>query len=174
MRTTNLLRTVAFTLATCGMLFPQYQAVAADAALPTPVKSAPAVLDVALDAEGKLNGQVVNPEGVPIADASVMLHRDAKEVALAKTNEAGYFTVANLRGGNYQLTSGETGGVYRVWTADSAPPAARSGVLIVQGQNIARGQNGGGGVNRGTLVMLGIVGAIVTAGVVTQENGSGS
>ena len=172
MRTRNLLKSIAFTLATCGMLVPQYAALAADVA-PRSAASAPAVSDVALSGDGKLLGQVVNPDGVPVADATVVLHRDATEVASAKTNEAGYFAVSNLRGGNYQLTSGETGGVYRVWTADSAPPAARSGVLLVRGQNVARGQNGGG-ISRGTMVMLGVTGAIVTAGVITQENGSGS
>ena len=169
MKIMQLLRTFAVMLAGVGTLGQQCQLLAAETNLEA--AAAPAVRDVALDAQGKLHGQVVNSQGAPLAGADVVFHRGSEEVALTRTDKNGQFSVSGVQGGRYQLTAAHGGGAYRVWTADAAPPAASRNVLIVSDSQTVRGQSG---TNRGGLVVLGIAGAIVTAGVLTQNNDSGS
>lgn len=110
------------------------------AAAAPPQSPLPPVTDVALRGGGVLLGQVVQPEGSPVANLPVSLVRDGKQLAPASTNKAGYFAFSGLKMGTYQVVTPTDVGTYRVWTAETAPPGAQPGVLIVNGQGTVRGQ----------------------------------
>jgi hypothetical protein len=136
-----------------------------------PASPAASILDVALAQSGSLRGQVVNTQGAPLVGTAVSVQSGGREVASTTTNQRGEFAVNNLRGGNYTIAAADSSGVYRVWTASAAPPAAKPGVLLVSGRQIARGQNGGFPSGAG-LIVLGTAAGIVTAGVVANNDSS--
>jgi len=182
MKTSKRIRWAAWTLASAGLLVPQATLQAAGptemAANPAAVGAA-AVGDVALSAGGVLRGQVLNPQGAPIAGTAVTVLASGREVASVQTDARGNFAVEGLRGGSYTVVAGHGGGLYRLWTENSAPPQASSGVLIVSGQSVQRGQSGGGGFFRpATWGVLVLAGGIAAGGLISQanssENGSGS
>lgn len=102
--------------------------------------------DVALLDGGVLVGQVVDPHGIAAAGAPVALRYQNRDVAVAQTEAKGYFAVKGLRAGVYQVASGQGHGIYRLWAPGTAPPTAHRGILIVRGDQLARGQFGGGGM----------------------------
>jgi hypothetical protein len=60
-----------------------------------------------------------------------------------------------------------------VWTANAAPPSAKPGVLLISGRQVTVGQNAGF-TGRTGLMVLGTAAAIVTAGVVSNDDESSS
>jgi hypothetical protein len=64
--------------------------------------------------------------------------KDGKVIATAMTDTNGEFAVAGVIPGVYQIESPHAGGVYRVWAQRTAPPAAKSGVLMVGDTNVVR------------------------------------
>lgn len=105
----------------------------------SPVAAAP-IADVALASGGVFSGKVVNAQGAPLAEKMVSVRQAGQEVASTKTDQQGAFTVEGLNGGLYQVVS--EGGVvsYRLWAANTAPPAANQAALIVTGDDIVNGQ----------------------------------
>jgi hypothetical protein len=135
----NLLMKLAAAMLTC---LPAC-CLAADAAQPTdPAQSIPEVQDVALARGGLLNGQVVDAKGAAMKAVPVSVWFENQQVAATVTNENGQFSVNGLRGGVHQVTAAQGSGVYRLWTAEAAPPTAKAGNVVVPGQTIVRGQNG--------------------------------
>jgi hypothetical protein len=100
--------------------------------------------DVALAEGGVLTGQVVNTAGKPQAMAPVSLSTGGKEIARATTDAKGQFRVASLKGGVYQVATNGNQGVYRFWAPRTAPPSSLSGLNMVSGDQVVRGQMGGG------------------------------
>ena len=101
---------------------------------------APTVQDVALGTDGYLEGVVIDRQGAPVSKALVSVTQGQNEIARTTTTAKGHFRVPALRGGVYQISSSETTGVYRLWSQDSAPPAARQIATVVADQPITRGQ----------------------------------
>jgi hypothetical protein len=81
----------------------------------------------------------VDPQGAGLAGQRVTLVQGDRPVAVADTNDGGYFA---LRAGTGMYAITVAGGMHfcRVWNASVAPPAARQGVLIVVGGPTVRGQ----------------------------------
>ncbi len=150
MRFMKVLGGAGLALASWGIAVPV--ATAADRAEParpaaTTSTARPAIVDVALDAQGNLSGKVLNAQGKAVDGASVIVRQGTREVARAETSAAGEFQVAGLRGGVYQIGTDKQAGTFRVWTKKAAPPSARETALVVskpQGQ-VVRGQVLGGG-----------------------------
>lgn len=122
-------------VATLGLCLPQ--PLVAGSSAPTTV-----AIDIALQKDGLLVGQVVDPLGNPVAGAQVTLTAQGKRLAAMKSTPEGYFAFKGLRGGVYQVVTEEGHGVYRVWSPGTAPPAAKKVVLLVSGDNVVRGQEG--------------------------------
>jgi hypothetical protein len=99
------------------------------------------VSDVALGPDGLLRGQVVNSQGLGVAGVTVALWQQGSEVASGITGERGQFALAVSRGGIYQVVAAEGQAICRVWSPQAAPPSAASGVLIVAGTLVVRGQS---------------------------------
>jgi hypothetical protein len=167
MRRRKIFRYAAVGIAGLGLTLP----LPASAAHPAPLAPArktsqsSTATDVALQAGGLLRGQIVDAQGSPMANAAVSLQFEGRAVAAARTTPQGYFAVSGLRGGTFQVTAAGGSGVYRLWVENSAPPAASASLLIVAGSDAARGQDPSWGSGP-SLVMLGVMGGIVTSGVI--------
>jgi hypothetical protein len=176
MKQIKLFNVVAATLASVGMLASQSVALAAGpqiAANPPSRGASQQMTDVALGSGGTLRGQLVSVNGAPMANAEVVVRFGEAVVAVTKTDDRGYFVVQGLQGGVYAITAEGASSLYRLWAPNTAPPTAQGGAMLVAGNDVVRGQLLGlGGMNTGTLVMLGIAGGIVTAGLIDQDKGS--
>ena len=172
MRITRSLQYFAAALACLGTTAPQLAFAAAPAAA---VQEAPAkVTDVMLHADNLLAGQLVDPQGAPLAGAKVTVSQGNWTVGETTTTAEGVFAVRHLRSGVYTVDAGGTQGVYRVWTANTAPPAAKPAILMVQGE-AARGQFVPGllGPLGNPWVLAGIVGAAIAIPIaLDSSNGS--
>jgi len=119
---------------------------------------------VALRPGGVLQGQVVDPQGVPAAGTRVVLAREGKPLATTQTDDQGRFGFSGLKGGLYQLATAQNGGMYRLWATGTAPPAARADALLVSGDSVVRGAMGQGGM-LSFLANPWVLGAIVAAAI---------
>lgn len=136
----------AVSLATLGMVFPQAQLLADGPQ--TPARPAAKAVqtavtpDVALTTGGTLSGRVVDHTGKAIEGAQVAVRQGKTEVSKTVTNKEGIYSFKNIKGGVYQVASGNTEGTFRVWAERTAPPVAKEHALLVMGENGARGQFG--------------------------------
>jgi hypothetical protein len=130
-----LIQQMAAWLAVAGFCLPQ----AALAAGPTGEPS-PMILDVALQNNGTLVGQVLDAQGGPVARLAVSLRSATSELAAGQTNEQGYFAFSGLTSGTYQVTTPAGASVCRAWSRATAPPAARPALLMVADGSTVRGE----------------------------------
>jgi hypothetical protein len=136
---------VLASLACLGMILPASWIEAAESSAPTPTANAgalgvPAIVDVALSEQGTLQGSVIDPQGSPVPRVSVIVGQTGQAKAYAQTGAEGQFSVSGLRGGVYQVMSGQGAGTFRLWAADTAPPGARHSAMIVTRSTTVRGQ----------------------------------
>lgn len=134
MRTGCLIRSVAASLAVLGLCLPQV-------AFAESAPATPAVVDVAMADGGVLHGQVVDLQKGGAANVPVTVRTQGNDVAKTTTQKDGRFTVQGLRGGVYQVAAGQGQGVYRLWTANAAPPSAQNNAVVYT-QN-TNGKSGG-------------------------------
>lgn len=132
-------------------------------------------MDVVLSSQKTLHGQVVNAENAPQAGQSVTLSSRGQVIAQATTDARGGFQLPVARGGVYVVSTGDAESVVRTWTGETAPPAAREGVLLVNDGVAVRGQAGSWIANN--IIPLGLVGGMA-GGILSQavgdDNPSGS
>ncbi len=96
--------------------------------------------DVKLNATGYLQGVVVDLQGVPVANATVIVSQGKKDVARVKTDRHGRFGAGPMGRGTYLLKSGGQSRAVRAWSGQMAPPAARELALLITGSEVVRGQ----------------------------------
>lgn len=166
MRTIDLLRGAALTLASLGIVLPQAPLLAQDGAA-RPQLSEKSDRQLAADVtllEGAFSGRVVDKTGAPQKNKEVVIRQGEKEVARVTTNEKGVFAAPNLRPGNYTAQAENTVGNFRVWNENGAPPAAKGHALLVLGENGARGQFG---AVDPTLLLLtaGVIASVIIAAI---------
>jgi hypothetical protein len=138
MKMGRFVRGMMISLATLGVCLP---GLAYAASQPTP----PAVIDVAMADGGVLHGQVVDLQGRDATGLPVSVRAQNQQVLRTTTAKDGHFTVQGLRGGVYQVATGEGQGVYRLWTAKAAPPSAqKNAIVFTQATGPAAGAAGGG------------------------------
>jgi hypothetical protein len=162
---------MAASLATLGMMVPQTRLLA-DAPAPKAsvgkTSQVNRIPDLALTAGGTMSGRVVDHSGNVIEGAKVVLKQGNKEIGQTVTNNEGTYSFKNVKGGVYQVSSGNTDGVFRVWSEKSAPPTAKGHALLMMGENGARGQFGS--VDP-TLVLLtaGVITAVVLSAIAISD-----
>jgi hypothetical protein len=122
---------------------------------------APVVVDVRLREGGVLLGQVVDGQGTAQAGAPVMLRSGGKDLVTANTDQLGLFAFRDLKQGVYQVASGKSVHNFRVWTAQTAPPVAQDGALVVVGDKLVRGQHPLGSILTHPLLIGGAVAAAI-------------
>lgn len=165
MKTRRIVNGVMVSLAAIGFLLPQPLLAA------NPAPKAP-VTDVALRDGGLLVGQVVDEQGAALGGVPVSLKYQDRELVVGKTSKDGTFGFKGLRGGVYQIAAAQGRGVYRVWTVGTAPPAAQEGALVVSGENVVRGQDGGGfrAFITNPLVIAGVVATAIAVPVAIHNS----
>lgn len=125
-----------------------------------------AIPDISLTREGELVGMLVDQQAKPIANAVVQLKQGRDTIAQAKTDAQGVFRVEAARGGVYQLVTEKENVAVRLWTKNSAPPAAKSLAVVMRAPTVVRAQDGDegllGAVDLGTAALLGLGIATIT------------
>jgi hypothetical protein len=166
----SFLRASIAALTTLGLMLttPQVQAASQPAQKLIVQTTDAKVLDIGLKEHGVFQGRVVDHTGTPVRGADVVIRQGQKEIAKLSTDQHGQFAVKGLKGGVYEVASGKTVGVYRVWQEAAAPPAAKEQALLILGQNGERGQFGGAG---GGVILLAAVAltALVIAIIALNE-----
>jgi hypothetical protein len=127
-------------MAAVNLLLPQLSLQAASpAARPSSVSGVP--LDIALAADGRLTGQVLNSEGRPLANEPVVVQNINGQTKMQTSTDAqGRFLVDSIGAGTFQISAQNGCTICRCWTSKAAPPSAKKEVLIVAGNQIERGQ----------------------------------
>lgn len=173
MKLCTLLKGAAVALAALGLVLPSPLVQAAEQPLTADqplkiVRTDATVLDIGLSAEGTLAGRVVDHTGTPAAGAEVVIRQGQTQVAKTTTNDRGAFAVAGLRGGLYEVGSGQTTGTYRLWTRSAAPDSAKETVLLVLGENGSRGN--AGALGAGTLLLAaGIIATVIISAITLSQ-----
>ena len=135
------IRQTALFLAVTGLLIPTQcfsQAPVEDQSpnLPTLASFQPAEaqavrpVDISLDEGNTLRGAVVDNAGKAAPFATVLLMRQQQIVAVGQSSKEGKFAIANVRGGVYQIASGDRVTLLRCWADGSAPPSAKDATLL--------------------------------------------
>jgi hypothetical protein len=143
-------RPLAALLATVVALTPTLVQAEKAAIAAQPKASEALAVDVALHEDGLLIGQLVGASGKPSAETKVRLTLADGRKAETTTNAEGGFAFKNVRG-VARLESDKTALIVRSWTNDAAPPSAAPAVLLVEGDEIARGQRYAGPAANGTV-----------------------
>lgn len=142
MTRTDFVKGAAVALASLGLAMPNPKLFAADQKPAVKNEQKSQIPDVSLAANGVFAGRVVDHTGNPLEGAEVVVKQGKNEVARTVTDKNGLFTASNMKGGVYQVSSGNTDGTFRLWTEKTAPPVAKAHALLVMGENGARGQIG--------------------------------
>ena len=159
-------------LTTLSMVFPQSslladgpQKLARTTTKSTQVATVP---DVALTAGGTFSGRVVDHTGRVLEGAQVTVRQGKSEIGKTVTDKEGLYRFKNLKGGVYQVASGNTEGNFRVWAERTAPPIAKEQALLVMGENGARGQIGTADPTQ--LVLIGgVITTVVLSAITLNE-----
>lgn len=164
MRGTKIFRMQIIALVCVGMMLPQ-----------TLLGAAPApkvkITDVALGNGGTLVGQVVDQQGLGIADAQVVVLQQGRKPVQAVADRTGKFQAVGLNGGTAQVVTASGQGVYRLWAVNTAPPTAKRSALLLSNGPVVRGQMGGMG---GWLLPALAAGGIIAGVAVATSNTSSS
>lgn len=157
------LQRAAAAIACIGMIVPS-------AALSNEPVESPAAngVDVALADGGLFVGQIVDAQGAAQAESEVVVLYQGKEVVRTTTDERGVFAAKGLRGGQYEVMTDGCAAPCRLWTAQTAPPAARPAALIVTNVDVVNGQYGSMAPSGGVLGWMQshpllVAGIVVTA-----------
>lgn len=161
----------AVSLATLSMVFPQVRLMAdgpqAPARATAKAPQVATVPDVALTSGATFSGRVVDHTGKPLEGAQVTVRQGKTEIGKTVTNKDGLYTFKNMKGGVYQVASGNTEGVFRMWAERSAPPSAKEHALLVMGENGARGQFGA--VDPTLVILTGLILATLVVSAITLD-----
>jgi hypothetical protein len=171
----NTVSRIMLWLAVVGLVMPQVgQVSATETSVQTPAANASSPLvDVALTSNNLLQGQLVDRQGAPKANATVQLSSGAKVLGESHTDQQGAFQIPVQRGGVYTLTDGEASALIRVWTHGAAPPSAKPAVLMVSDPELTRGALGRGGLDTaiGWAAIIGVTAAVIWA-IADRKSGS--
>lgn len=129
------------------------------------------IRDVALDASGRLHGQLVDPAGKGRSERTVALRRPGEKLRHTTTERDGAFSIGPLQGGVYEISTPSASGVYRLWSYGTAPPSASRSLLLVEHLGLKRGQQPLEQTLFGDPVLTGLViGAAVAIPIIIHNN----
>ncbi|MEE2780660.1 MAG: hypothetical protein VX431_00525 [Planctomycetota bacterium] len=105
-------------------------------------KRSPLLTDIALQKGGVLVGRLTDKEGNLRDKQKIILRLDQEVVAEVTTGKNGQFQVKGLQGGIYEVASEHGAGSFRAWADDTAPPSAKQFVVLIENDDVVRGQFG--------------------------------
>lgn len=115
---------------------------ASSAEKPAPKKVLqPAAIDVAMAKDGTISGRVLDKDQKGVAKTEVSIRQGKSEVAKVVTDADGRFEFADLKGGVYVVAASSGYGLFRFWTAKSAPPKSHEQVLLMSNSVVVRAQS---------------------------------
>jgi hypothetical protein len=179
MKVLRYLRSTAVVLASMSWLVP-WNCIQAAPQIAAPQTATPlvkaSVIDVALDAGGRMRGQVVDAQGKPLVKETVVAQSVAsRQVAQTTTDDHGRFVLEGLGGGVHRVATTNSTIVCRCWAGGAAPPAASNQLLMVSDESIHRGQRPIGEILTNPILL----GLLLTAAIVipiavhnSQDDGS--
>ena len=140
--------------------------------------------DVALLADGTLQGHVYTPEQRPVENAQIELRYQGTTIARTTTGPEGDFLITGVRGGAHEIAVGSMKSPVRLWKAGTAPTGAVDSYVVAANENIVRGQNYGpnydpywdnygqpaSGFGLMDVVALAAMGAVATVVVIAIED----
>lgn len=100
----------------------------------------PRILDIELQPEGVLAGNLLGVDGHPLASVRLTCTRGIDAIGPATSDRIGSFTFSDLRPGVYTLRALDAIQVVRLWAPGTAPPSAISRMAFVLEEPITRGQ----------------------------------
>ena len=134
---------------------------------------AKSISDVKLDAAGYMHGVVVDLQGAPVANATVVVSRGKRDMLKVGTDKLGRFSAGPMGRGTYLMKSGGQGRIVRAWTPQVAPPAAREQALLITGSEVVRGQMPlEDFFASDAFVMTGLVAAMIAIPIAVHNSGS--
>lgn len=131
------------------------------------------ISDIALQENGQLKGRVLDTQGAPVLGVPVAVAQQGRVIAVTKTDNAGRFAIAGLKGGVFEVVTTQGGGAYRLWAPRTAPPAAQTNALIINGDTTVRANLGGNGPLGWAMnpwVLGGVVAAAITIPLVLDDD----
>ena len=105
-------------------------------------KQTPMLTDIALQKGGILVGRLTGKKGELRDSKKIVIRQNNKPVAEVTTGKNGQFMVEGLQGGIYEIASDQGAGSFRAWAADTAPPSAKQFAVLVDSDDVVRGQWG--------------------------------
>ena len=118
--------------------------------------------DFTLGPTGELRGQVVDKNGVHVADRIVVAVHSDKSSLETVTDANGRFRFVGAKPGMYQVASERGYQSCRCWAAATAPPSATTNVLLVEGDQTLRGQRPIGEILSGPV----LIGLLIAAAII--------
>ena len=129
------------------------------------------ILDLSLGISGRLSGQVIDAQGKPMPQRTVVVQRTpGGEVVQSLTDREGRFSIENLKGGMFQISAGSASVLCRCWTANTAPPSAIRQLLLVSDDSISRGQRPIGELLFSNPILIGLIIAAAIAIPIAVHN----
>lgn len=105
-------------------------------------KSKPILTDIALQKGGVLVGRLTGKKGKLRAQQKIVIRQNGQLVEEITTGKNGQFKVKGLRGGIYEIASEHGVGGFRAWTVGTAPPSAKQFAVLIDSNEVVRGQWG--------------------------------
>ena len=140
-----------------------------------------AITDIALHDGGILVGRVLDRNGESLVRQKISVRQNADLIAETVTDKNGQFIIDGLRGGIYQIASERGVGSFRAWAHQTAPPTAHQLALLVEDDQVVRGQFGWlpfpstkVSAAEWIAITLGAAGLIVGTIALTQEDSDAS
>ena len=100
----------------------------------------PTSIDLCVPTGTSIKGRLVTPRGTPVGSANVVIQRGSEPVLTVITDSEGCFAILALEPGAYTLTDGTWVQPVRIWAEGTAPPVAKTEMLVVTQEPIVAGQ----------------------------------
>lgn len=114
---------------------------AADTGATTTKAAEAKVIELQLGSQGLISGQVVNRQGVAVANAEVLVANKQGKIGTVKTDQRGMFAAKGLKSGQVVMTVANQTYPVRLWSTAAAPPKSVRQAMLVVGDTV-RGQCG--------------------------------
>ena len=97
-------------------------------------------IDLSKSNQDTLTGRLVSPRGIAVAGVTLTLIHESKPLVNTTTDRDGRFVLPAASPGLYTLTDGNWIQPIRIWSLGTAPPVAKTEMLVVIPEPIVAGQ----------------------------------
>ncbi len=100
----------------------------------------PTAIDLCAPTGTRIKGRLVTPRGTAVNGVHVAIQRESESIFNVLTDSQGYFSLPAFEPGIYTLTDGTWVQPIRIWAEGTAPPAAKTKMLVIAREPIVAGQ----------------------------------